>query len=104
VHTFIRDHLGDPDLTPRTIAAAHHISVRYLHQLFRAEDRTVADCIRVRRLDRCRLELADPRLARRPIGEISARWGFRSAAHFSQAFRDAYGLSPSELRRGVRAE
>ncbi|WP_328616882.1 helix-turn-helix domain-containing protein [Amycolatopsis sp. NBC_00355] len=30
---------------------------------------------------------------------IAARWGFAGAAHFSQAFRGAYGLSPSRFRR-----
>ncbi|MFJ7215018.1 helix-turn-helix domain-containing protein [Amycolatopsis sp. NPDC098790] len=104
VHVFIREHLGDPDLGPRTIAEAHHISVRYLHKLFQAEVRTVADLIRHTRLERCRLDLADPRLAGRPVRETAARWGFTSNAHFSQTFRAAYGLSPSELRRGVRAD
>jgi len=104
VHVFIRENLGDPDLGPRTIADAHHVSVRYLHKLFQAEARTVTELIRNTRLERCRLDLADPRLIGRPIRETAARWGFTNASQFSQAFRAAYGLSPSELRRGVRAD
>jgi AraC-like DNA-binding protein len=97
-HAFIRENLGDPNLTPAAIAAAHHISLRYLHKLFHAEGQTVACCIRERRLEQCRRDLADPRLAARPINAIAARWGFTSPAHFSQAFRTAYDLSPRQFR------
>ncbi len=31
IHAFIGEHLGDADLTPDAIAAAHHISLRYVH-------------------------------------------------------------------------
>jgi AraC-like DNA-binding protein len=30
---------------------------------------------------------------------IAANWGFQDAAHFSRAFRDAFGVSPSDWRR-----
>ncbi|RAY16842.1 hypothetical protein DPM19_01360 [Actinomadura craniellae] len=98
IHAFIRTNLGDAHLTPGAIAAAHHISVRYLHKLFHQDGHTVAGWIRGRRLEQCRRDLADPRLAARPIGAIAARWGFTSPAHFSQIFRTAYGLSPSQFR------
>ncbi|MET8142711.1 helix-turn-helix transcriptional regulator [Sphaerisporangium sp. NPDC005288] len=80
------------------IAAAHHISLRYLNKLFHAEGRTVAGWIRERRLEQCRRDLAEPLLAGYPINAIAARWGFTSPAHFSQAFRSAYGLSPRDFR------
>jgi AraC-like DNA-binding protein len=99
LYTFIRRHLGDARLDPGTVAAAHHISLRYLHKLFQQNGHTVAGYIRERRLEHCRRDLADPRLADRPIQDIAARWGFPSPAHFSQAFRSAYGLSPREFRR-----
>jgi len=98
IHAFIRDNLGDPNLTPDAIAAAHHISLRYLHKLFQQEGHTVAGWIRERRLEQCRRDLADPRLAARPIHAIAARWGFTSPAHFSQAFRNTYGVPPRQYR------
>jgi AraC-like DNA-binding protein len=98
VHAFVEEHLGDPGLSPGVIAAAHHISVRYLHKLFETEDRSVAALIRRRRLDRSRRDLLDPALAARPVSATAARWGFVSAAHFHRAFRDAYGLPPGEFR------
>jgi AraC-like DNA-binding protein len=98
IHAFIRANLGDAELAPGVIAAAHHISVSYLHKLFHAEGHTVAGWIRERRLEQCRRDLADPWLATRPINAIAARWGFTSPAHFSQAFRSAHGLSPRQFR------
>ncbi|NJP93091.1 hypothetical protein HCN51_27190 [Nonomuraea sp. FMUSA5-5] len=58
IHAFIHDNLGDPRLTPGTIAAAHHISRSHLHRLFRRQGRTVAGHIRERRLERCRRDHA----------------------------------------------
>jgi AraC-like DNA-binding protein len=81
------------------IAAAHHISVRYLHHLFQADGRTVCGYVREQRLERCRADLASPSLARQSVGRISARWGFPDAAVFGRAFKNAYGVSPGEFRR-----
>jgi AraC-like DNA-binding protein len=102
VQAFIQRHLGDPQLSPAAVAAAHHISLRTLHQLFHDEGLTVAGWIRQRRLECCRRDLADPALAARPVAAIAARWGFTSASDFSRAFRAIHGLPPSEFRRFAR--
>jgi AraC-like DNA-binding protein len=99
VHAFVQQRLGDPELSPGTVAAAHHISLRYLHKLFQEEGTTVAGWIRQRRLEGCRRDLADPALASRPVAAIAARWGFSSASHFGQVFRAAHGMPPQEFRR-----
>ncbi|WP_432423217.1 hypothetical protein [Streptomyces pseudovenezuelae] len=49
IQAFIRDNLGEPYLTPDAIAAAHHISPRYLHKLFQQHGHTVAGRLRERR-------------------------------------------------------
>lgn len=98
VTEFVEQHLGDPDLSPATVAAAQHISVRYLHKLFRPEGVTLGEWIRQRRLERCRRDLLDPAQRQRTVTTIAARWGFTSPAHFSRLFRDAFGTSPSEYR------
>ncbi|MFE7114022.1 helix-turn-helix domain-containing protein [Streptomyces sp. NPDC057654] len=98
ITVFIEQHLGEPDLGPDMIAAAHFVSTRYLHKLFRAEGRTVSSWIRTRRLEHCRRDLRDPLQAGRPVGVIASRWGFVDAAHFSRVFRAAYGASPREFR------
>jgi AraC-like DNA-binding protein len=101
---FVEERLGDPELTPRTIADAHHVSIRYLHRLFETQETSAADWIRRRRLERCRRDLLDPVQRALPVNVIAARWGLINAAHFSRAFRAAYGASPSEYRQAARGE
>jgi AraC-like DNA-binding protein len=101
VLAFIEERLGDPELSPAHIAAAHHISVSYLYRLFGAEERPVAEWIRLRRIDRARHDLLDPALRHTPVSAIATRWGFTSAAQFSRAFRTAHGLPPGEYRAAL---
>ncbi|MBT2445461.1 helix-turn-helix domain-containing protein [Streptomyces sp. ISL-36] len=98
IKAFIESRLGEPELAPRMIAGEHHISLRYLHKLFQTQGTTVSGWIRRRRLDACRAELARPAAADLAIAAVAARWGFTSPAHFSHAFRRAYGVSPSQWR------
>ncbi|MGW0660258.1 helix-turn-helix domain-containing protein [Streptodolium elevatio] len=98
IHAFIDLHLGDAGLTPATIAARHHISVRTLHDLFRTEPETVAASIKRRRLERAHADLTDATWKHRTIGEIAARWGFRQPGDLSRAYRAAYGRTPTETR------
>lgn len=95
VKDFVLRNLADPDLSPETIAAAHHVSVRYLHRLFEHEGVTVGRWIQRRRLERCRADLV-PTPAVPPVAAVAHRWGFVSPAHFSRVFRAAYGMSPRE--------
>src|SRR3954470_11832295 len=90
IHAFIEQNLGEADLSPGIVAAAHHVSVRYLHRLFEAQDTTVAAWIRQRRLERCRRDLADPAFIAVPVSAVAARWGLPDSAHFSRLFRRAY--------------
>ena len=99
VQVFIDRHLPDSALSPGMIAAAHHISVRYLHKLFEDQDDSVARSILLRRLERCRRDLVDPELAARPVNAIAHRWGLGDPAHFSRVFRATYGDPPGEYRR-----
>lgn len=92
-------HLGDPGLGPVSIAAAHFLSPRSLHTLFERTGTTVSRCVRERRVDRCRLDLADPALAHVPAAAIGARWGFPGASHFGQVFKRETGVTPAEFRR-----
>ncbi|MQS16237.1 AraC family transcriptional regulator [Streptomyces kaniharaensis] len=100
VRRFIRHNLHDPDLTPATVAAAHHISLSYLHRVFTQESQgeTVAAWIRSQRLKKAHHDLADPALRAVPIHIVAAQWGIPRADDFSRAFRAAYGISPSEHR------
>ena len=98
IRSYIDRNLASTDLGPATIASAHFISTRHLHGLFQEQGVTVSTWIRTRRLEQCRRDLLDPMLADRPVAAIAARWGFVDAAHFSRAFKTAFGISPSEYR------
>lgn len=98
IQAFIDQRLTDRQLSPGQIAAAHHIGVRTLHRLFAEHGHTVAGWIRQRRLDHCRRDLADPRLAAQYVDTIARRWAFADGAHLSRAFKSAYGISPAQWR------
>jgi len=101
IKAYIDERLDDPRLGPETIAAAHFISVRYLHKLFEPEGVSVSEWIRHRRLDRCQRDLANPALAHQAIVTIASRWGLTNGPHFSRLFRSRYGCSPREYRARI---
>ncbi|WP_435053321.1 AraC family transcriptional regulator [Kitasatospora phosalacinea] len=105
VRLFVRHNLHDPELAPPVIAAAHHISLSYLHRLFaeHAHGETVAAFIRRQRLARAHRDLADPALMHVPIYAIAARCGMLGASEFTRAFKTAYGLPPREHRNHALA-
>jgi AraC-like DNA-binding protein len=98
IKDYIDRRLADPTLGPAEIAAAVNISTRYLHRLFAAEDRSVGQYVRGLRLQRCRRDLLDPRLADRSVAAIAFGWGFGDLSGFNRAFKAAYGVTPRELR------
>jgi len=103
VKDYIDRRLADPTLGPAEIAAAVNISTRYLHKLFAAEHRSVSQYIRGLRLERCRRDLLDPRLASQSIATIAFGWGFGDLSSFNRAFRATFGATPREVR-GQRSE
>lgn len=98
IKAFVRRHLGDPELTPAKIAAAHHISRSYLYRLFQDDGLTVGSYIRDLRLANARRDLTDPGQHTLPIHAVAARWGYSRPGDFTRAFRTAHGMTPSELR------
>ncbi|MER6526180.1 helix-turn-helix domain-containing protein [Streptomyces sp. NPDC001508] len=103
VKTYIRWHLSDPGLTPSVIAGVHGISVRYVHRLFEAEGNTVCQWIREQRLRECRRELLAQPPGSVSLGQVARRWGFAGPAGFGKAFRNSFGLSPTDWLDQVRA-
>jgi AraC-like DNA-binding protein len=93
--------LGDPDLTPATVAARVGVSTRYLHQLFSARGPSFGRWLAGRRLERCLADLADPAYAEWTIAEIGWRNGFSDPSYLARAFRRSYGTSPGEHRRAA---
>ncbi|MFE2413900.1 helix-turn-helix domain-containing protein [Kitasatospora sp. NPDC059408] len=100
VRGFIRHNLHDPDLSPATVAAAHHISLSHLHHLFTryCGGETLAASIRRQRLQKAHRDLADPALRGVPVHLIAVACGLPRASEFSRAFKAAYGIPPREHR------
>ncbi len=102
---FIEDHLADPGLGAARIAAAIGVSERHLSRVLAAGGMTVPRLVRSRRLELAYAMLtgagpADP--GRAPaVAEVAARCGFTSAAYFSHAFRERFGLRAGEVRRAA---
>ncbi|MFD9034515.1 helix-turn-helix domain-containing protein [Streptomyces sp. NPDC059567] len=98
IHRFIENNLGDPGLTPQVIADRHNMSLRRLYTLFGDQPLTISARIRQSRLERAHADLACGELCGQTVQSIAARWGFSSATGFSRAFREAYGITPTEHR------
>lgn len=98
----MEERLGDERLTPAEVAAAHGVSVRYLHQVFAEQGTSFGRWLRQRRLERCRREIV-AQGRRGTITEVAFRWGFNDMAHFSRVFKAEFGASPRALGRAAGA-
>jgi AraC family transcriptional activator of tynA and feaB len=99
VQNYILTHLNSAHLAPESIARVHGISVRHLHRLFKATGTSLAHWIRRCRLDRCAADLLDAAQATERVTQIAFNWGFNDSAHFSRAFKEEFGQSPSVFRQ-----
>jgi len=98
LRAYVDARLGDPTLCPAAVAAAHGISTRHLHRVFHGAGMSFGEYIRSSRLQRCREDLADPRLYALPVTEIAFRWGFSECSHFSRSFKAAFGITARAFR------
>ncbi|MER6079301.1 helix-turn-helix domain-containing protein [Streptomyces sp. NPDC001833] len=96
---YVELHLGDANLGPATVAAAHHVSLRQLQRAFEEAGQTLTAVIRSRRMSAARVALADPARAGETVTEIAVRYGMTDLAGFSRRFRAEFGVAPREFRR-----
>lgn len=96
--------LSDPNLNYQQVAAEHGVSPRYLQKLFESIDESFGHYVKVRRLERCRLDLRSPLHVQKSISDILFQWGFNDSASFSRAFREQYGISPREYRKAPQID
>jgi AraC-like DNA-binding protein len=99
VQRYVDLHLADPRLSPEKAAGALKMSVRQLHLLFEPSGSSFSQYVLRRRLEECRAALAD---AERSVTDIALAWGFNSLATFYRTFREAFGVTPSELRAALK--
>jgi AraC-like DNA-binding protein len=99
VRSYVQQHLGDPGLTPESIAAAHHVSVRQLYREFSGAGLSLEQWVIESRLEAARAQLAAPAGRRRPIAAVARAHGFADPSHFARRFKAAYGLTPRDWQR-----
>jgi AraC-like DNA-binding protein len=80
------------DLTPES---------RLLHQLFAGHPHSYTGTVRRRRVEQAHRDLADPARAALRVIDIAADNGFADVSHFHRVFRQTYGYTPAQLRRGA---
>ena len=102
IEAHVRGHLGDPELSPSSVAGALHVSVRALHKAWSVRETTLMDWVTQERLAGARRDLAQAHGAF-TVAATARRWGFSDPAHFTRRFRAAYGIPPSEWRRSRQA-
>jgi AraC-like DNA-binding protein len=96
VEDFVLAHLHDPSLTPASLAAAHHVSLRQLYLVLSDTGRTPAEWIMQLRLERAGEAL---RGTSDTVSTVAQRCGFKDHSHFTRRFKNAYGVTPTEFAR-----
>ncbi|ROS73596.1 AraC family transcriptional regulator [Cellulomonas sp. PhB143] len=100
IEDYVRRHLAEPGLTPASIAAAHHISLRHLYAVLADLEHAPAEWVMRLRLDAARRALVVPGAT---VADVARRWGFKDPSHFTRRFKDCYGAPPRDYAvRAVR--
>lgn len=97
IERYIDAHLERHDLNPAVVARHFGLSLRQLYRVTTTTGCTPAALIWSRRLERARVLLEEGCGDSRVLG-IALSCGFKDGAHFSRAFRRAFGCSPRESR------
>jgi len=96
VMRYIRDHLNEP-LDRETLATVAGFSVPHFHRVFTAHvGESAASYVRRLRLERAGRKL---RMGAVDITEVALAAGYDTHAAFSKAFKQQFGLNPSEFRQ-----
>jgi len=95
---FIERNLSDDAINPEMVANHLGISSRHLQRIFKTLGTSFNRLIREHRLCACAKDLTNPQLAHLDVTSVAFYWGFKDCAHFSRAFKDYYGVPPSQYR------
>ncbi len=96
VKRYVRTHLDEP-LQREVLAAIAGFSVPHFHRVFTAcTGESAASYVRRVRLERAGRKL---RMGAVDITEVALAAGYETHAAFSKAFKQQFGLSPSEFRQ-----
>lgn len=88
----------DPELSPTGLAKVLGVSLRHLQRGFERSGTTVAEQIGRHRTESAALLLTAPGGGALTVSEIARATGFGSTYELRSAFRNRFGLSPSDYR------
>lgn len=88
--------LSDPELDIAAVARRQGVTPRYVQQLFERQGTNFSRFLREARLDRARAILHEH--DGRTISAVAFDCGFGDLSHFNKAFRQRFGLTPSDVR------
>jgi AraC family transcriptional regulator len=96
VKQYVREHIDEP-LNREALAAIAGFSVSHFHRIFTSfVGESVASYVRYVRMECAGRKL---RMGAVDITEIALAAGYNTHAAFSKAFKQQFGLSPSEFRK-----
>lgn len=103
IEQYVARNLTSRDLSANSIAEACNISPRYLCYILKAAGYTFSQLVWDKRLEKAKEWLVSARMQSYLVHEIASMTGYKSAAHFSRAFKSACGCTPSEYRQQMTA-
>jgi AraC-like DNA-binding protein len=98
VKRYMLANLHDPELDLEKIAQRQNVAARTLNRLFAREGTTPIRWLWQQRLAAAYKALAERRMNR--VTDVAFSLGFSDAAHFSRAFKTAFGQRPEAVRGG----
>ncbi|MDF2470193.1 MAG: putative AraC family transcriptional regulator, partial [Rhodococcus erythropolis] len=100
-YAYIAEHLSETWLGPTSMCAALSVSRAQLYRAF-ASDGGIALVIRRKRLELVYRELTRAEMSNETIDALALRCGFTSKSQLARAFKDFYGMTPSQARTDGR--
>lgn len=98
---FILRNLCDPELTVERVATAMGVTSRHLQRAFMDSGATPRQLILDERLKEAARLMTSGSRARRSILEVAFAVGFNDGSHFTKAFTQKFGRSPSAFRQSL---
>jgi AraC family transcriptional activator of tynA and feaB len=97
---FSNENLHNPNLSAKSVAEVFRISERYVYRLYAEHGLRFGAHLRSRRLQGAAAELISGQRVRSRVTDIAYKWGFTDLSTFIRAFKNKFGCSPGEFRRG----
>lgn len=97
IEHYVSLNLASSDLAPKTVAAACHISARYLHKLFSNLPYTFSEWVKELRLKQANQILKSKSYV--TIDEVAQRVGYADQGYFARIYKQYFGYTPKDTSK-----